>query len=184
MRLENFIVVGGFAGTTLFGLGRHWDLHSFAETRSVHFDPETRSLVIEWAVPAMPNPWGSAGNRARGCRLVFESVLSLTMTDRDPDAPPESESTLAEVSRVVPGEAAYNWIEKGAEPERFRLRFRFESGRRIEVESEGVRLEPVDAPEADDASAPEGEAGRPEPEPEPGSQAGPTKSRISEEPDA
>ena len=49
---------------------------------------------------------------------------------------------------------------------------------------ERVRLEPVDAPEADDASAPEGEAGRPEPEPEPGSQAGPTKSRISEEPDA
>ena len=33
MKLENFIVVGGFAGTTLFGLGRHWDLRSFAETR-------------------------------------------------------------------------------------------------------------------------------------------------------
>ena len=144
MKLQNFILEGGFSGTTLFGLGRHWDLHSFAEARSILFDPRARTLAVEWAVPSMPNPWGSPGNRACGCRLVFEGVLALQMTDREAEASPEADAILTEVSRVVPGEAAYSWIEKGAEPERFRLRFRFESGRTLEVESESVRLEPLD----------------------------------------
>jgi hypothetical protein len=146
VKLENFIVVGGFTGTTLFGLGRHWDLHSFAETRSVHFEPRTRMLTLEWGVPGMVNPWGSPGNRARGCRLLFENVLSLRVTDSDPGASPADDVIVADVSRVLPGEAAYSWMEKGAEPERFRLRFRFQSGRKIEVESERARLEPIEGP--------------------------------------
>lgn len=149
MKLENFILVGGFTGTTLFGLGRHWDLHSFAETRSVLFDPKTHTLVIEWSVPSMVNPWGSPGNRARGCRLFFENVVSLRMTDHDPDASLADDAIVADVSRVFPGEAAYNWIEKGAEPERSRLRFRFQSGRKIEVESDRVYLEPIEGPEGE-----------------------------------
>jgi len=146
VKLENFIVVGGFAGTTLFGLGRHWDLRSFAETRYVRFEPKDRLLVIEWSVPSMPNAWGSPGNRASGCRLVFENVVALGMTDRDPGASFELEATLADVARVVPGEGAYDWIQKGTEPERFRLRLRFANGRTIEVESERVRLEPIEDP--------------------------------------
>ena len=99
MKLENFIVEGGFTGTTLFGLGRHWDLHSFAETRSLHYEPKTRTLVLEWSVPEMANPWGSPGNRARGCRLLFENVVSLRMTDIDPDASPADDGVIAEVGR-------------------------------------------------------------------------------------
>jgi len=149
VKLENFILVGGFTGTTLFGLGRHWDLHSFAETRSVRFEPKSHALVIEWSVPAMVNPWGSPGNRARGCRLFFENVVSLRMTDHDTDASLADDAIVADVSRVFPGEAAYSWIEKGAEPERSRLRFRFQSGRKIEVESDRVRLEPIEGPEGE-----------------------------------
>ena len=149
MKLENFILVRGFTGTTLFGLGRHWDLHSFAETRCVRYEPRMRALTIEWSVPAMVNPWGSPGNRARGCRLLFESVVSLLMTDHDPDASLADDMIIADVSRVIPGEAAYNWVEKGAEAEGFRLRFRFQSGRKIEVESERVRLEPIEGSEGE-----------------------------------
>lgn len=144
MRLENFILEGGFSGTTLFGLGHHWDLHSFAETRLVRFEPKTGSLAIEWTVPAMVNAWGSQGNRARGCRLVFENVVFLRVTDTDAGARPEDDAIVADVSRVVPGEAAYSWIEKSADPERFRLLFRFQSGRKIEVESQRARLEPIE----------------------------------------
>jgi hypothetical protein len=147
VKLENFILEGGFTGTTLFGLGRHWDLHSFAETRSVRYEPRTRTLALEWSVPAMPNPWGSPGNRARGCRLVFEGVVSLRMTDLDPGAPAQDDAVVADVSRVVPGEAAYSWIEKGGEPDIFRLLFRFQSGRKIEVDAERARLEPIEGPE-------------------------------------
>jgi hypothetical protein len=149
VKLENFILVGGFTGTTLFGLGRHWDLHSFAETRSLRFEPMARTLAMEWTVPVMVNPWGSPGNRARGCRLVFENVVALRMTESDPAASLADDATIADVSRIFPGEAVYNWIEKGAEPERFRLRFRFQSGRKIEVESERARLEPIEGPEGE-----------------------------------
>lgn len=149
MKLENFILEGGFTGTTLFGLGRHWDLHSFAETRLVRFEPRSRTLAMEWSVPVMVNPWGSPGNRARGCRLLFENVASLRMTDHDPEAQLTDDAIVADVSRVLPGEAAYFWMEKGAEPERSRLRFRFQSGRKIEVESENVRLEPIEEPEGE-----------------------------------
>jgi len=149
VKLENFILEGGFTGTTLFGLGRHWDLHSFAETRSLRFEPRARTLAMEWTVPVMVNPWGSSGNRARGCRLVFENVVTLRMTESDPAASVADDATIADVSRIFPGEAVYSWMEKGAEPERFRLRFRFQSGRKIEVESERARLEPIEGSEGE-----------------------------------
>ena len=144
MKLDNFIVEGGFTGTTLFGLGRHWDLRSFAELCALRFEPKERVLVMEWSVPAMVNPWGSPGNRARGCRILFEGVGFLRMTPQEPDAGLDDDVRVADVARIVPGESAWSWVEKGAETERFRLLFRFQSGRKIEVESDVARLEPIE----------------------------------------
>ena len=145
--MENFALEGGYCTVSLFGLGRHWDLHSFARLARFSYEPARRAAFLEWVAPAMANAWGDPANRAKGCRLVFDKVGFLRVGMGEPGLASPDESMLADVSKVVPGEGAYRWKDRWGEQDPFRLLFRFESGRTIEVESESVRLEPVEEPD-------------------------------------
>ncbi len=145
MRLVNFSLSNPVQDITLIGFGCEWDLHNFADFKGFTFDPIEDCLQMMWAVPAVENPWGCTENRAKGCALKFRNVKSVTITARDEPTPSSDDSCLSGISKVIPGRTEHRFKAEWQDNEPFHLLLEFESGRTIEVASDTVELERIEA---------------------------------------
>ena len=145
MNLENFDLAKPYATIELVGLGHRWDLHSWADFVGLTFAPEQDEVLLEWRVPSTePNPWGSLGNHAKGCRLRFRRVHHLVFTGRDPAHPKTDASSISAIGKAIPDELEYRYKSNWQLGETFHLRFEFEDTRAIQVGAENVRLEAIE----------------------------------------
>jgi hypothetical protein len=144
MKLENFDLNKPFGAIELQGLGHDWDLHNWAEFKGFSFVPGTNELILEWRVPeGHENPWGSRGNMARGCRLRFQGLKSIRVSERDTAYPLKESDCVSGISKVIPGELEYPFKRSWAEGEAFHLRITFQDERNIEIAAESVSLEAI-----------------------------------------
>ena len=146
MRLLNFKLADPCVTIELVGLGHNWDLHNFAVFTGLRYDPATNTVVMEWSVDRglEQNPWGSPGNSAQGCRLIFADVNFLHITARDAEIPSAEDDCLEALSKVDPRETPYRMMERWPDGTEFRLLFRFQGGRNIEIGADAVELRPID----------------------------------------
>lgn len=145
MKLENFDLSESSCTIELQGLGHCWDLHNCAGFTGFAFSPERDELILEWRVAsAQENPWGSLGNRARGCQLRFRGISFLSMSPRDAACPSSEALCLAGLSKVIPGEREYPHKDRWEPDEPFHLLFEFQDERTLEIGAAAVRLEVID----------------------------------------
>ena len=144
MKLLNFSLLSPVQGITLIGLGCEWDLHNFAKFAGFRFDPVENSLLMEWSVPRMDNPWGWFENRAIGCRLKFRNVKWMDISARDESMPMSEDVCLFGISKVIPDRTEHRFKSVWLDDEPFHLLLEFQSGRSIEVASDTVELESIE----------------------------------------
>jgi hypothetical protein len=144
MRFANFDLDSPIQATILVGLGHHWDVHNFADLVAAAVSEATGTAYVEWRVPAnVGNPWGSPGNCAAGCRLVFEGVRSFQRHEGKPNADPEDARTVLGISKTIPGAEEYPFKRRWEADDPFCLRIETEASGRIDVDAELATLEPI-----------------------------------------
>ena len=143
MKFANFELSEPFGSVILQALGHEWDVHNFAELVGVH-QPNNRGIAsLEWQVPPeVDNPWGSPGNSASGCRLVFSGVRRFDFKAGEPTLS-EGSRTVAGISKAIPGESEYPFKQQWGSDELFYLRVELEDLGRIEIDAEVAVLEPI-----------------------------------------
>ena len=142
MDLVNFKFGKPSVTTELVGLGKSWDLHSFANFKGISFLPESDEVVLEWQIPeGVENPWGSKDNTNILCRLVFKKVTFLQMSERDYSIPISESKTLENVSMIDPSSSEFPQREEWADNSDFHLLFTFCDGRALQIASQSARLE-------------------------------------------
>src|SRR5262245_16946883 len=136
MRFTNFDLKEPFGATVLVGLGHEWDVHSWADLTAVRQTHPGETAVLEWHVPTdVSNPWGSLGNNAAGCRLVFSGVRSFRITAGTAGVEPRDARTVAAISKAIPGEGAYPFKASWGDAEEFELRVETEDAGRIDIDA-------------------------------------------------
>jgi hypothetical protein len=144
MKLENFEVHSSIELKTgnLF-----WDLHNLADFRGLELIVSENTLVMRWTVPAVANPWGCYENKFSGMALHFRNLQFLNIGGRDGDMPLTEDTCISHVIKVDPSlqnVELYKRTRRDWKPaDSFRLLFRFQSGRVIEIESEAAELIPL-----------------------------------------
>jgi hypothetical protein len=144
MRFSNFDLDQPFGSVELIGLGHRWDVHSWADLVVAEGSAAESSAVLEWRVPSnVENPWGSRGNQAVGCRLVFAGVSVFAVRPGVQGGDPRDRRTVSSISKVVPGAQEYPFKNEWTADERFDLRVETEDEGRIDVEADVATLEPI-----------------------------------------
>jgi len=140
MTLSNFELNEPFGSVILRGLGQEWDLHNFAELVAVRPPNVAGIASLEWHVPAdVDNPWGSRGNSASGCRLVFSGVRRFEQLGGDPKQS-DGARAVRGISKAIPGELEYPFKQKWESDELFYLRVEMEDSGRIDIDAEVAAL--------------------------------------------
>ena len=143
MRLQNFEICSSieFQSAGLF-----WDVHNFASFDGLELIRAENAAVMHWKVPsAVSNPWGGYGNKFVGMELHFKNLHSLFIGPRDEEMPMSEDSCVSAVLMVNPAiEHDDPYMRQVQEiTKSFRLAFKFQSGRVIEIESQIVELVPI-----------------------------------------
>jgi hypothetical protein len=142
MRLHNFEISSSieFQSGGLF-----WDIHNFAKFDGLKLIGAENAAVMRWSVPVAPNPWGCYENKFVGMELHFDNLLFLHVGPRDEEMPMTEDSCVSVVLMVSPtiehDDLYIRQVRKMTSS--FRLAFRFQSARVIEIESEIVKLVPI-----------------------------------------
>ncbi|HEY1424524.1 MAG TPA: hypothetical protein VGF20_13805 [Candidatus Acidoferrum sp.] len=132
MRLENFEIASSIE---LQFEGQVWDLHNSAYFRGFQLSAADNTAVMDWSSLNSPSLPGR-----RGIRLRFNGLESVQLTPRDGDLPLTEDTCVADIVKVDPAvQHADPYIRAVLDySDRFRLAFRFQSGRIIEIGSESV----------------------------------------------
>lgn len=144
MKLNNFEITNliEFKSGGLF-----WDIHNFAYFDGLELLQTENTAVMHWSVPNIElNPWGCRENTFIGMELHFKNLLFLNIGPRDDGMPISEDSCVSAIMMTSPLTNSDPYLpqaQKGADD--CRLVFEFQSGRRIEIESEIVELLPVSA---------------------------------------
>jgi hypothetical protein len=124
-----------------------WDLHNFAKFDGLELFPADNAVVMKWSARKSPNPWGCKENRFLGMQLYFTGLLYLTVTPRDPEMPSKEDLCVSEILQVDPtihGGLYMRTRKRWVAGDEYRLAFRFQSERIIEIESKSVKLIPIE----------------------------------------
>jgi hypothetical protein len=143
MRLQNFEICSSieFQSGGLF-----WDVHNFAIFDGLELIRTENAAVMRWSVPAgVSNPWGRYGNKFAGMELHFKNLLFLHVGPRNEEMPMSEDDCVSAVLMVNPAiEHDDPYMRQVQEiTNSFRLVFKFQSARVIEIESEVVELVPT-----------------------------------------
>jgi hypothetical protein len=143
MTFANFELSEPFGCVILRAFGHEWDLHSFAVLVAVQQPNDASVASLEWQVPPdIDNAWGSPGNTAKGCRLVFSGVRRFDIKAGEPTLSADSQ-TVAGISKTIPGESDYPFKQHWTSDELFCLRVELEDLGQIEIDAEVAALEPI-----------------------------------------
>src|SRR5580704_16502242 len=118
---------------------RFWDLHNVAHFCGLELIASENAAVMRWNATSSSNPWGPYEQKFSGMVLRFNNLKFLNISARDGDLPLTEDTCVSEVLKVDPA-------VENADPHRrtrrhwkasdsFRLVFRFQTGRVIEIES-------------------------------------------------
>jgi hypothetical protein len=137
MRLENFEIHSSIELQTENFL---WDLHNAADFRGLELIPAENAAVMRWTLPSGPNPSDRDGNKFSGMTLRFKNLQFLHIGARDSELPFTEDTCVSDVLKVDPaveGVDPYMRTRRDWKPtDSFRLVFRFQSRRGVEIESE------------------------------------------------
>jgi hypothetical protein len=144
MRLENFEI---HSSIELQTGNRFWDLHNAADFCGLELISNENAVVMRWSATSSSNPWGPYEQKFSGMVLRFNNLQFLNISARDGDLPLTEDTCVSDILKVDPAvENAdpYRRTRRDWTPaDFFRLVFRFQTGRVIEIESETVELVPV-----------------------------------------
>jgi len=145
MRLQNFEICSSieFQSGGLF-----WDVHNFWRFDGLELIRAENAAVMRWSAPAaVSNLLGCYENKFTGMELHFKNLLFLDVGPRDEEMPMSEDSCLSAVLMVNPSiEHNDPYMRQVQEiTKSFRLAFKFQSRRVIEIESEVVELVPTGA---------------------------------------
>jgi hypothetical protein len=139
MRFENFEIDSSIE---LQSGNMSWDLHNVADFLGLELLPAENAAVMKWALPSGSNR--SNENKFFGMELRFKNLQFLHIGARDSELPLTEDSCVWYVLKVDPaveGTDPYMRTRRDWTPtDSFRLVFRFQSNRAIEIESETVEL--------------------------------------------
>ena len=136
MKLRNFEI---YSSIELRSGDSFWDIHNSAIFDCLELLPRENVAVMRWSLPA-----GSNG-KFSGIQLRFRSLQFLSVGLRDEKMPLSEDTCVSYVLKVDPRvENADPYLRQVFElSESFRLLFKFQSRRIIEVGSESVELIPI-----------------------------------------
>lgn len=115
------------------------DLHNSASFDALELRPKENLAVMRWSLPA------ASGAKLSGIELRFTGLQFLSAGLRDGELPLSEDTCVSYVLKVDPRvENDDPYLRQVFDlSDSFRLLFRFQSGRIIEVGSESVELIPV-----------------------------------------
>jgi hypothetical protein len=106
--------------------------------------PSENAAVMRWKVPSESNSSGTSEKKFSGMTLRFKNLQYLHVGARDGDLPLTEDTCVSDVLKVDPSidrVDPYMRTRRDWKPaDSFRLVFRFQSQRVIEIESETVEL--------------------------------------------
>jgi hypothetical protein len=102
--------------------------------------------VMNWSVPVVSNPWGCLENNFPGMSLRFVDLQFLHVGPRREGMPLTEDRCISNILRVDPNVQNDDpYLRQSRDSsDSFRLAFRFQSGRVIEIESQRVELIPIE----------------------------------------
>jgi hypothetical protein len=144
MKLKNFEISGSIE---LQAGNLFWDIHNFANFEGLELIPASNAVVMKWTAPKGANPWGCYENKFSGMTLYFDNLQFLMLTPRDAGMPLTEDTCVSAILKVDPdiqhNEPYMRTRNAWGLADSFRLAFRFQSGRVIEIGSDSVELIPV-----------------------------------------
>lgn len=144
MRLENFEI---HSSIELQTENRFWDLHNVAHFCGFELIPDQNAMIMRWSATSSSDLWGPYEPKFSGMTLRFKNLQFLSVGARDEGLPLTEDVCVWYILKVDPAvenldpymRTRPDWKATDS----FRLVFRFQSKRVIEIESETVELIPI-----------------------------------------
>lgn len=144
MRLENFDI---HSSIELQTKDRFWDLHNASHFCGLEFIPDENALVMRWSAASSSSLWGPYEPKFSGMALHFKNLRFFNIGPRDESLPLAEDACVWYVLKIDPAvEDPDPYMRTRREwklADSFRLVFRFQSRRVIEIESQSVELIPI-----------------------------------------
>lgn len=144
MKLENFDIGSSIELQTE---NRFWDLHNAAHFGGLELISDENAVVMRWSAVSSSNPWGPYEQKFSGMDLRFKNLRYLSVGARDGSIPMTEDTCVSYILKVDPTVEEvdpYKRTRRDWNPsDSFRLVFRFQSARTIEIESDTAELFPV-----------------------------------------